>query len=215
VEQRKSEIEIEYLGKVHEVKQKLYDIDTRRMLLEEELTLKRLGYKGNEIKTRIAELEGQRKEIRDQADEANDAAIQAARETAANRQTQLIRDHTKQVFDSLKEQAGGVFDSLLNKSQSVWAAIANTLKTAVFIDDSHLSTDFVAIGNAVRVLDMKYNEEDTYTVVGLTETDPARLYISGESPIGKALMGSRVGDTVEAQTPNGALRLKVLEISKR
>lgn len=95
------------------------------------------------------------------------------------------------------------------------AEVENTLKTAVFVDDSHLSTDSVAIGHAVRVLDMKYNKEDTYTLVGFTETDPARLYISGESPIGKALMGARVGDTVEAQTPTGALRLKILEITRR
>ena len=112
------------------MKQALYDMDTRRMLLEEELTLKRLGYKADEIKARIAELTDQRKEIRDQGDEANDAAIQAARENAANRTAQLVRDHNRQIFDSLKQQAGGVFDALLTKSQSVWKAIGNSFKTA-------------------------------------------------------------------------------------
>ena len=58
VEQQKAAIEIDYLQKVHEVKQALYDMDTRRLLLEEELTLKRLGYKADEIKARIAELTG-------------------------------------------------------------------------------------------------------------------------------------------------------------
>lgn len=56
VEQRKAEIQVDYLEKVHEVKQRLYDMDTSRMLLEEELTLKRLGYQADEIKARIAEL---------------------------------------------------------------------------------------------------------------------------------------------------------------
>ena len=97
------------------MKQALYDMDTRRMLLEEELTLKRLGYKADEIKARIAELTGQRQEIRDQGDEANDAAIRAARENAANRTTQLVREHNRQIFDSLKQQAGGVFDALLHQ----------------------------------------------------------------------------------------------------
>ena len=130
VEQQKAAIEIEYLEKVHEVKQRLYDMDTPRMLLEEELTLKRLGYKADAITARIAELTQQRQDIRDQGDEANDAAIQAARENAANRTTQLVREHNRQIFDSLKQQAGGVFDALLTKSQSVWKAIGNSFKTA-------------------------------------------------------------------------------------
>ena len=78
-----------------------------------------------------------------------------------------------------------------------------------------LSTDTVAIGHAVKVYDMEYGEEDTYTLVGFTEADPAKLYISGESPIGKALIGAHVGDVVEAQTPGGTLKLKVLQISRR
>ena len=113
VEQQKAAIEIEYLEKVHEVKQTLYDMDTRRMLLEEELNLKRLGYKADEIRARIAELTQQRQDIRDQGDEANDAAIEAARENAANRTAQMVREHNRQIFDSLKQQAGGVFDALL------------------------------------------------------------------------------------------------------
>lgn len=144
VEQQKAQIEIDYLQKVHEVKQALYDMDTRRMLLEEELTLKRLGYKADEITARITELTGQRKEIRDQGDEANDAAIRAARENAANRTAQLVRDHNKQIFDSLKQQAGGVFDALLDKSQSVWKAIGNSLKTALLTAIKEVVTSRVA-----------------------------------------------------------------------
>ena len=95
------------------------------------------------------------------------------------------------------------------------AEVENTLKTAVFVDDSKMSTDTVAIGHAVKVYDMEFDEEDTYTLVGFTEADPAKLFISGESPIGKALIGAHVGDVVEAQTPGGALKLKVLEITRR
>ena len=144
VEQQKAAIEIDYLEKVHEVKQALYDMDTRRMLLEEELTLTRLKYKADEIKARIEELKGQRQEIRDQGDEANDAAIRAARENAANRTTQLVREHNRQIFDSLKQQAGGVFDALLTKSQSVWKAIGNSLKTALLTAIKEVVTSRVA-----------------------------------------------------------------------
>ena len=58
-------------------------------------------------------------------------------------------------------------------------------KTAVFVDDSKMSTDTVAIGHAVKIYDMEYDEEDTYTLVGFTGSRPAKLYISGESPIGR------------------------------
>ena len=144
VEQQKATIEIDYLQKVHEVKRALYDMDTRRMLLEEELALTRLKYKADEIKARIAELTEQRRVIRDQGDEANDAAIQAARDNAANRTTQLVREHNRQIFDSLKQQAGGVFDALLTKSQSVWKAIANSFKTAILTAIKEVVTSRVA-----------------------------------------------------------------------
>ncbi len=57
--------------------------------------------------------------------------LDAPRENAANRTTQLVREHNRQIFDSLKQQAGGVFDALLTKSRSVWKAIGNSLKTAL------------------------------------------------------------------------------------
>jgi Holliday junction resolvasome RuvABC DNA-binding subunit len=131
VEQRKAAIEIEYLTRVHEIRMRLFDLETSRMVIEEEAALKRLGYRADEIQARISELTTQRDEIRRFQQEATDAAIQGARETAAIRQAQLIRDHNERIFDSFKRQAEGVFDALLTKSQSIWSAIGNSLKTAL------------------------------------------------------------------------------------
>jgi hypothetical protein len=131
VEQRKMEIEVDYLDRVNEVKQRMFDMETSRMVLEEEANLNRLGYRVDEIKARIGELTQQRDELRRQQQETTDAAVQAARENASIRQAQLIRDHNQQIFDSLKRQAEGVFDALLTKSQSIWSAIGNSLKTAI------------------------------------------------------------------------------------
>ena len=89
------------------------------------------------------------------------------------------------------------------------------LRTAIFMDDTQISTDAVAVGTVVRVFDMEYEEEDEYTIVGFTEADPAKLFISSESPIGMALIGAHVGDIVDAQTPGGVIKLKVLEIKLR
>jgi hypothetical protein len=131
VEQRKAAIEIDYITRVHEIRMRLFDLETSRMVIEEEAQLKRLGYRADEIQARIAGLTAQRDEIRRFQQEATDAAIQGARETAAIRQAQLIRDHNQQIFDSFKRQAEGVFDALLTKSQSIWSAIGNSLKTAL------------------------------------------------------------------------------------
>ncbi len=92
--------------------------------------------------------------------------------------------------------------------------IEEMLRTAVVIDDTARPKGVVGVGSAVRVLDLAYNEEDTYTVVGATEADPARLFVSTESPIGSALLGAKPGSVVEAQTPAGTLKLKVLKILK-
>ena len=144
LEQRKMEIEVAYLERVNEIKQRLFDLETSRMVLEEEANLQRLGYRADQIKARIAELTQQREDIRREQQEATDAAIQAARENAAIRQAELVRDHNRQIFDSLKRQAEGVFDALLTKSQSVWSAIANALKTAVLTAIKEIVTSRVA-----------------------------------------------------------------------
>ena len=112
--------------------------------MEEELNLKRLGYKADQIRDRIAELTQQRQDIRDQANEANDEAVKAARENATNRTAQMVREHNRSIFDSLKQQAGGVFDALLQKSQSVWSAIGNSLKTALLTAIKDVVTSRVA-----------------------------------------------------------------------
>ena len=144
VEQRKAAIEIEHLTRVHEIRMRLFDLETSRMVIEEEAQLKRLGYRADEIQARIAELTAQRDEIRRFQQETTDAAIQGARENAAIRQAQLVRDHNQRTFESFKRQAEGVFDALLTKSQSIWSAIGNSLKTALLTAMKDVVTSRVA-----------------------------------------------------------------------
>jgi hypothetical protein len=144
IEQRKAAIEIDYITRVHEIRTRLFDLETSRMVIEEEAAMKRLGYRADEIQARIAELTAQRDEIRRFQQEATDAAIQGARETAAARQVQLVRDQNQRIFDSFKRQAEGVFDALLTKSQSIWSAIGNSLKTALLTAIKDVVTSRVA-----------------------------------------------------------------------
>lgn len=93
--------------------------------------------------------------------------------------------------------------------------IESMLKNAKIIDEDEIDTNKVSLGAKVRVLDCEFNEEIEYTIVGSTEADPANFKISDESPVGKALMGAAVGDTVKTQVPSGEeLEFKILSISK-
>ncbi len=70
----------------------------------------------------------------------------------------------------------------------------------------------IHVGSSVKVHDIEFDEEITYTIVGSTESDPLENKISDESPIGKALLGAKPGDEVSAETPGGTVKMKVLEI---
>ena len=119
-------------------------------------------------------------------------------------------------FGDLSENAE--YDAAKKEEARVYgrfAEVEEILRTATFVDDSAVSTDVVSVGTVVRVLDEEYNEEDEYTLVGFTEADPMKLFISQESPIGEALVGKRVGDRVEVKAPGGTNYMKILSIRKR
>ena len=88
------------------------------------------------------------------------------------------------------------------------------LEHAQIVEDDAQSSDVANIGCFVRVFDMEYQEEDTYKLVGATEADPKQLHVSNESPIGAGLIGARVGDVVEVETPGGMIKLQILEITR-
>ena len=94
------------------------------------------------------------------------------------------------------------------------AELENKLRYAKIIDESEIDTKTVQVGNTVKVLDMEFNEEESYTIVGSTEVDLAQNKISNESPIGVALMGAKKGQIVEAQAPAGVMRYKIISITK-
>lgn len=84
------------------------------------------------------------------------------------------------------------------------------LRNAVIIEKS-ANRDVVSIGDHVTIQEEDYPPE-TYHLVGPTEADPSKGKISHESPIGKALLDHKVGETVEAETPGGRLNFKILKI---
>ena len=94
------------------------------------------------------------------------------------------------------------------------AELENKLRYAKIIDESEIDTKTVQVGNKVKIYDMEFEEELEYTIVGSTEVNLAENKISNESPIGSALIGAKKNQIVEAQTPGGVAKYKVLEIKK-
>lgn len=89
--------------------------------------------------------------------------------------------------------------------------LENIVKNAILIGDSDGSSDTVRVGSKVTVSTDK-GQEMEYFIVGSTEADPAQRKISNVSPIGKALLGKRVGGVAEVRVPAGRIRLKVKKI---
>ena len=94
------------------------------------------------------------------------------------------------------------------------AELENKIRYAKIIDESEIDTKTVQVGNKVKVLDMEFDEEVEYTIVGSTEVDLSQNRISNESPIGSALLGAKKNQVVEAQTPGGVVKFKILAIKK-
>ncbi|WP_322805609.1 transcription elongation factor GreA [Thermanaerothrix sp.] len=89
--------------------------------------------------------------------------------------------------------------------------LEQVLRNAVIIDHTEKKANEISIGHVVTVQEGNFPPE-TYHLVGPKEADPLNGRISHESPIGKALLGKKVGDEVIAETPGGTIRLKILKI---
>jgi transcription elongation factor GreA len=94
------------------------------------------------------------------------------------------------------------------------AELENKIRYAKIIDESEIDTKTVQVGNTVKLLDLEFDEEVSYTIVGSTEVDIAQNKISNESPIGSAILGAKKNQVVEVQAPAGVMQYKVLSITK-
>ncbi|MBR5310515.1 MAG: transcription elongation factor GreA [Oscillospiraceae bacterium] len=108
------------------------------------------------------------------------------------------------------------YDEAKNEQAIVEARIADLevmLKNVVILDESELVKDTISLGSTVKVYDEEFEEELEYIIVGSTEADLDLGKISDESPVGKALIGKKVGDVAEAILPTGdTAKFKVISI---
>ncbi len=118
-------------------------------------------------------------------------------------------------FGDLSENAE--YDEAKNEQAEVESrinTIVNMLKYARVIDDSEIGNDTVGIGVTVVIKEVGEDDEETYQIVTTTEADPINNKISKESPVGSALMGHKVGETVSVESPAGKIDFQIVSITK-
>ena len=128
-----------------------------------------------------------------------------------------VSEHLKEAksYGDLSENAE--YDAAKNEQAEVEDRIQKLetmMRNGKIVTEAEMTGDHVNLGLGVRVKDMKTKEEYTYTIVGINQADPFEDKISNESPVGKALLGRKKGETVEIQTENGVLNYKIMEIIK-
>lgn len=118
-------------------------------------------------------------------------------------------------FGDLSENSE--YDEAKNEQAEVEARINQIeymLKYAHVIDEGEIKSDVVSPGSKVKLLDVEFDEELEYTIVGSAEADPSKNKLSYESPVGAAVLNHSVGEVVQANTPGGMAEFKILEITR-
>ena len=141
-------------------------------------------------------------------DELQDLKVVKRKESA-----QKIKEAREQ--GDLSENAE--YDAAKDEQRSIEAKIEELekiIRNAEVIDESTFDKDTVSIGSTVRFYDEEFDEELEYRIVGSTESDIMKGLISNESPLGKALVGSKLGQEIEVESAEGVSKYRVLEISR-
>ncbi len=157
-----------------------------------------------EVKKNILTEEG----LRALEDELQDLKVNRRQEVA-----QKIKEAREQ--GDLSENAE--YDAAKEEQRDIELRIEEIdkiLKNAELITDEDVDSNVINVGSRVKIRDMEYKEDMEYKIVGSTEANSLKGKISNESPVGKALIGAKKGQTVQVETPAGILKYKILEIVK-
>jgi transcription elongation factor GreA len=136
-------------------------------------------------------------------------------EFLSNEKRREVADRIRQAreFGDINENAE--YDDAKNEQALLEQRIAKLeerLRNARVLEKGEVKSDVVSVGSHVRLRDIDAGKTFEYHIVGSAEADPAELRLSNESPVGKAIMGRKKGETVEVTTPRGALKFKILGI---
>lgn len=132
----------------------------------------------------------------------------------------------KEVAEQIKEarsfgdlSENSEYDEAKNEQAKLYGRIAeveNILSHAVVIDEAAEieNAGIVSLGCTVKVRDVEFDEVSVYTIVGSQEANPMESRISDDSPFGRAMLGKRIGDTVEVEAPVGTVQFEILSVER-
>ena len=133
----------------------------------------------------------------------------------------VIRKEIAEKIKEAREQGdlseNAEYDAAKDEQRDIAArieVIEKILKNAEVIDDSDVDTNKISIGCTVKLKDLEFDEEIEYKIVGSSEANSLKGKISNESPVGKALIGAKKGQTVSVETQAGVFKYKVLGIQR-
>lgn len=141
-------------------------------------------------------------------DELQDLKVNRRQEVA-----QKIREAREQ--GDLSENAE--YDAAKDEQRDIEARIEELekiLKNAEVIDEDDVAGDSISVGCRVTVLDVEFDDEMVFSIVGSTEANSLKGYISNESPLGIALLGKKKDDVVEVESPAGMIQYKIIDIQR-
>lgn len=146
--------------------------------------------------------------LKQREDELQDLKVNRRKEIA-----QKIKEAREQ--GDLSENAE--YDAAKDEQRDIEARIEqleNLLKNVEVVVEDEIDLESISVGCKVKVMDLEYDEEMEFTIVGSTESNSLQNKISNESPVGRELLGKKVGDIVVIDTQAGKMEYEVLEIQR-
>ncbi len=146
--------------------------------------------------------------LKQREDELQDLKVNRRKEIA-----QKIKEAREQ--GDLSENAE--YDAAKDEQRDIEARIEqleNLLKNVEVVVEDEIDLESISVGCKVKVMDLEYDEEMEFTIVGSTESNSLQNRISNESPVGRELLGKKVGDIVAIDTQAGKMEYEVLEIQR-
>lgn len=128
-----------------------------------------------------------------------------------------VAEHIKTALEFGDISENSEYDDAKNEQAFIEGRIATVekiLRNARVIDEQEMKKGVVGLGSRVKLKDLETGEEHEYTLVGSAESDPAHDKISNEAPVGKAIMGKKVGTVVDVAVPAGVIQYKIMEVSR-
>lgn len=128
-----------------------------------------------------------------------------------------IAERIRQALDFGDISENSEYDQAKNEQAKLEERIAKIefiLRNGKLIEEEDIPTEIVGIGSKVVVLDIEYNEEMEYTIVGSAEANPYDGKISNESPVGRAILGSKPGQVIDVNVPDGVLKYQIQKIAR-